>query len=653
MNKKFKTIFAFAVSSLMLFSCANVRGNLGDDNDDLLKKFSLENDSNLESGGSSRFFVSFNDQHLNNEDVTYSIIKSNGDVYLEDDTVYFLNKNDTNFTLKASFSYQNQELSLEKEYSVSTDTTLIKEIKTNAKKGENYFVRGIVTYKKGNSDGLYDGFVLTDGDDSIYVYGSALANSVEIGNKVKIQADFTYYITSTEESHAEKFNFDGGKQLEKGRLIENDVSLDNKISSKVFLESTIYDLANAPIENNITSNLYKVKGKVKKVVEPGFTNYYLYDPKGVGSMYAYSNYNGAEYTWLDAYDDGKYHDATILIVNAKCQPNGCYFRMIPFEIGSEEYIPTDMDKVEGVAIRASESFNKTYYTSENSYELENLTADEQVPDAKIEYFSSDKSIIDVNNNKLVVKNKTGEVEITIKVTLNEIEYSKVDKVVVSKKEDYNITSISDLRSSGKHGETYFVEGVVIDSVWTNASIDFGAYYIMDKNGDTILCYPDSENVSTELNNGEKVIFEGKYEFAQDNPDYYQGNIKLNEVKIKFHDSQVNKLPKDFETKTIDELSALVPSNDKSLVGTVYRSEFTVSMVESTYYTNFYLNSTTNGSSKRLTVYANGKSTETNSVKFLTSYVGKKCTGLIGIRDSKNGKSYRFDILPDSIELAKD
>ena len=62
---------------------------------------------------------------------------------------------------------------------------------------------------------------------------------------------------------------------------------------------------------------------------------------------------------------------------------------------------------------------------------------------------------------------------------------------------------------------------------------------------------------------------------------------------------------------------------------------------------------TNGSSKRLTVYANGKSTETNSVKFLTSYVDKKCTGSIGIRDSKNGKSFRFDILPDSIELAKD
>ena len=97
MNKKFKTIFTFAVSSLMLFSCANAGGNVGDDNDDLLKKFSLENDSNLESGGSSRFFVSFNDQYLNNEDVTYSIIKSNGDVYLEDDTVYFFNNRDTYF----------------------------------------------------------------------------------------------------------------------------------------------------------------------------------------------------------------------------------------------------------------------------------------------------------------------------------------------------------------------------------------------------------------------------------------------------------------------------------------------------------------------------------------------------------------------------
>ena len=86
MNKKFKTIFTFAVSSLMLFFFFFSGGNVGDDNDDLLKNFSLENDSNLESGGSSRFFVSFNDQYLNNEDVTYSIIKSNGDVYLEDDT---------------------------------------------------------------------------------------------------------------------------------------------------------------------------------------------------------------------------------------------------------------------------------------------------------------------------------------------------------------------------------------------------------------------------------------------------------------------------------------------------------------------------------------------------------------------------------------
>ena len=32
MNKKFKTIFTFAVSSLMLFSCANAGGNVGDDN---------------------------------------------------------------------------------------------------------------------------------------------------------------------------------------------------------------------------------------------------------------------------------------------------------------------------------------------------------------------------------------------------------------------------------------------------------------------------------------------------------------------------------------------------------------------------------------------------------------------------------------------
>lgn len=644
--------FVSLLSSSFLASCTRLENREDNNKEVLIKDFDIVHESNIESGGSSEFFVTYKNENLSKDLVTFSVTSGENNVYLEDNIVYFLNTKEEKFTLKASFNYENYDFELEKEYTIASDTTLIRDIKTKAKKGEEYFVRGIVAYKKANNEGGSDGFVLTDGDDSIYVYGSALANYVNVGNKIMIKAAFTYYITSTEVTYAEKFGFDGGKRLEKGSIIENDVSTANKVSSRVFHESTIYDLANASISTNITSNLYKVKAKIKKQEEPGFINYYFFDPKGSGSMYAYSNYNGAEYTSLDKYDDEKYHTVVLMIINAKCQPTGCFYRMIPCEIYDDEYVVTDLDKANGVLIRAKDSFVSNYFVSDSSVEVETLHTDSITSEAKIVYTSSNPEIVEIKNNNLLIKDKVGEVTINIEVTLNDTKVKDSKVITVEEKAKVDTTSIASLYENGKDGETYSIEGVIVDSVWSSGNTKHGAYYLQDSSNKTIIVYPDSENIDTELKKGEKVIFTGTYKFAPEKEGYFDGNRKLNDAKIEFHDGKENSLYKNFEFKKIEEIASILPEMGNSMVGNVYESEFTVKIVNSNYYTNYYLKPITEGETKDIMVYSNGQTSETNAVNFLNEYEGKRCKALIGIRDSKNGSKYRFDVLRNAITVVE-
>ena len=636
MNKK-RFIFAFCsvALTLPLFGCTKEKINKED--------FEIKETGNLVCGSSISLDLFYKGEKVSDE-VNFEITSGKDEVVNDGNRYYFINKEDASITFKASTKFKNEDITLEKTYEVKNDgITLLKDIKTSGVKGDKYTVRGTVIFKKPNKSG-YDGFVLADGSDTIYVFDKTNANNVEVGNSIKLEGNFAKYIVSTETSAAEKWNFDGGYQLDKTTIVENDNKNDNSYPMSLVKEGNIYDLSNHSVSDNITSNLYKVKAKIKKVQEPGFFNYYFYDPKESGSMYAYSNYNGEEYNWLASYDDDKYHEAIIMIVNATCTAANSYYRMIPFYVDSSEYVQTTKDKIDGVLIRASDSFNKIFYENKEEVTLDNMLVDANHKDATITYSSSDSKIVDVKDNKLVIKGAIGKANIEIKVSLNNESAEKEVTIEVKKAENLNITSIKDLREKGEDGKEYTIKGVVIDYSWKAKAGNRGVYYIQDESKETILVEPDGTSLKTELNPGELVSFTGTYKFKADKAGGFDGNRALKDAKLENHDSLKHDYYGSFNTLTIEELNSLVPQND-DCVGNIYKTQFKVSKVESAYYTNFYLNSLTDESIK-ISVYASGESV----VSYLNDYVDKKVEGLVAIRDSKKGDKPRFDLLRNTLKI---
>ena len=399
--------------------------------------------------------------------------------------------------------------------------------------------------------------------------------------------------------------------------------------------------------DNITSNLYKVKAKVHKVQEQGYFNYYFYDPNEVNSMYAYSNYNGDEYNWLAKFDDDKYHECVIMVVNAKCTMANTYYRMIPFAVDSAEYVQTDSDRVNGVMVRALDSFNKTFYTTGVKQSISVLKEDKLYKDAKITYTSSNEKIAKITETGFDLLGKTGSVDITINVEYKDVKKSVTTVLDIKAKPVVATRSIDDILTNPQIDEEVAIEGIVVDYSWlANSGKDRGVYYIQDNTGRTIMVQPNAQSIGTELEPGENVIFKGKLAVGKGDNIYFEENYKIVDGTLLFHDSTKNPLYKEIETKTIEELAALVPSDDPSMIGRIYKTTYKVKLDVKLFYSNYVIYSLDE------TVSFNAYSSNAKILSFLDKYVGKTVTGYIAIRDSKTGSQPRYDVLRSNIEVVE-
>lgn len=123
-------------------------------------------------------------------------------------------------------------------------------------------------------------------------------------------------------------------------------------------------------------------------------------------------------------------------------------------------------------------------------------------------------------------------------------------------------------------------------------------------------------------------------------------IKIVDGTLLFHDSAKNPLYKEIETKTIEELAALVPSNDSSMIGRIYKTTYKVKLDVQPYYSNYVIYSLDE------TVRFNAYSSNAKILSFLDKYIGKTVTGYIAIRDSKTGSQPRYDVLRSNIEVVE-
>ena len=150
-------------------------------------------------------------------------------------------------------------------------------------------VKGVVSgfhYGTYQEQPSISGCYLTDDTGTIYVYGYILAQSVEKGDEIIIEAKVAEYKTY--------------KQLSEPSLVET-VSKGNKISTVgAKTDKTVAQIA-ADLTSNYTGAAYIFEGvQVKKIQGADYVSYALEDKDG-NSINLYSSGDSSEFAWLDQY----------------------------------------------------------------------------------------------------------------------------------------------------------------------------------------------------------------------------------------------------------------------------------------------------------------------------------------------------------------
>ena len=155
----------------------------------------------------------------------------------------------------------------------------ISEVKNFAEGQEVYVKAFVAAVINGTTKNVPVGFYLYDDTDAIYVYSYDFAEVVEAGDEVIIEGSFTSYIDESTASSAQYAGYTGARQIVPTTC--EVVSKDNALPTEFIEETSIADLCDIPVSENITSNVYKVVAKINRSQGNGFVNYYFNDLNGV------------------------------------------------------------------------------------------------------------------------------------------------------------------------------------------------------------------------------------------------------------------------------------------------------------------------------------------------------------------------------------
>lgn len=119
-----------------------------------------------------------------------------------------------------------------------------------------------ITYASGmKPNGIY----LVDNTNSIYVYDSngSITSEVNVGNNITLYGKKTHYILEKEQTAAAKYGYKGCNQLVDCRLEKND-NKTNIVNYDWVKSSTVKDVMNTPVSEDISTTIYKVNALIKK-----------------------------------------------------------------------------------------------------------------------------------------------------------------------------------------------------------------------------------------------------------------------------------------------------------------------------------------------------------------------------------------------------
>ena len=440
-----------------------------------------------------------------------------------------------------------------------------------------------ITYANGM---IPSGVILVDGTNSIYVYDGDLAGRVKVGNTITILASKTYWILGDETANAEKFGYKGCNQLESATLLENDNG-NTEFDKSWITESTVKQMLDTPVTEDITTTIFKVNALVNKAEGTGFTNYYFNDIDGTTGSYTYSQCNGSDFSWLDAFD-GKICTVYLMVLNAKSTTSGCVYRFLPIAVADEGYtFNTDNAAEYAVKYHGVGQFLSSY-TGDPQLQLQTTVSSTLLgfENATLSYTSADSSIIKIENGVMHCL-KTGTTTVTVTGSYGGKEYSEsVEISVTISQQPQSAPTVADAIAAAV-GEKVTVKGIVGPSL-----VNRSGFYLIDETG-VIAIITDEATLST-LSIGNEVVLSGKRHINTKGGSGYHGQTCIVDavVESNAYGEHAYSDATFVSGKTVKEFYDLDPLTDYTT--TVFVLKATVLVEESAYYTNIYL---TDGSTK--------------------------------------------------------
>ncbi len=469
-----------------------------------------------------------------------------------------------------------------------------------------------ITYAFGQ---VPNGFFLVDNTSSIYVYGSEVTGNVKEGNTVTVIGEKTYYVLDSEKANAEKFGYDGCCQIQNVSLIENDKQVSEYDKSWI-QETTIKDIIDTPITENITTLVYKVKGLISRAEGSGFTNYYINDIDGKTGTYTYTACNGSDFAWLDQYD-GKICTVYVTAINAKSTSTGCFWRFLPIEVIDEGYTFNLDDAAEyALKYHVAEQFLNEY-TANPELELITKVDNEliNVSGVEISYSSSNTNVAyfeTVDGKVIFNTNESGTATITATATYGDITATKEIELTVSKPITYDSITVLEAINTADDTEV-IVKGIVMSSL-----VNQNGFYLNDGTGVIAVVLANADDLDL-ISLGNEVIIKGTKDHKV--KDGYTGkgqiNIYNSELLVNNYGNHEYDTSTFITGKTVNDLYNLSINEDHST--DVYIIEGIVKFNVSAYYTNVSI--TNEDGSVSLTLYSSSAA----QYSFLEAFAGQKVT----------------------------
>ena len=456
-----------------------------------------------------------------------------------------------------------------------------------------------------------NGFYLVDETSSIYVYDTQLAAQLTIGNTVKIAATKDFYVLDTEQESADKFGYKGCNQLTNSVLLENDKAY-TEFNTSWIEETTVMDILNTPVTEDITTLVYKVNSYVKKVPGSNFTNYYLYDLDGTTGSYVYTQCNGNDFSYLDEFD-GKVCTVYMTAHNAKSTKSDCFFRFLPILVKDEGY-KFDEAQASEFALKyyVNNQFKDTYLADPAINVVTSVTNDiVGIDGVQVSYTSNNESSVYfevVDGNTIMHTKDEGVAEVTVTATYNDIVASNVITINVGKQASVEGVSVLEAINAQK-GEEVQVQGVVAASL-----VNQSGFYLIDETG--VISVRCDSSVLEDVHQGDFVVVKGtRANIVKDgNTNIGQSTIDKAQVVANYYGNHEYSKDTFDSSYTIDELYGF--SIDTDYTTQVYVVKGIIEVVDYGYYKNVLISDVDGKNQLRL--YAGSA----NQYSFVFDYTGQ-------------------------------